>query len=191
MMLALQTKNKTGFIDGTVMKSTTDDVLALQWDRCNYVVLSWILNSISEELFSGQVFSKYAKTVWDELKETYDKIDGSITFNLHKKINTISQNGDSLSDYYHKLNSLWKQFDALVKLPSCGCDNTEFKSHDDLIKLMQFLMGLDECYHAVISNILTRETLPSVQNAFSIMSREESQRDSSSATSSGSALKSQ
>ncbi|XP_071718498.1 uncharacterized protein [Rutidosis leptorrhynchoides] len=115
------------------------------WSRamiCNYVVLSWILNSISEELFSGQVFSKYAKT-----------------------------------------------FDALVKLPSCGCDNTEFKSHNDLIKLMHFLMGLDECYHAIISNILTRETLPSVQNAFSIMSREESQRDSSSATSSGSALK--
>ncbi|XP_071698002.1 uncharacterized protein [Rutidosis leptorrhynchoides] len=133
MLLALQTKNKTGFIDGTVIKSTTDDVLALQWERCNSVVLSWILNSISEELFSGQVFSKYAKTVWDELKETYDKIDGSITFNLHKKINTISQNGDSLSDYYHKLNSSWKQFDALVKLPSCGCDNTEFKSHNDLI----------------------------------------------------------
>ncbi|XP_071695572.1 uncharacterized protein [Rutidosis leptorrhynchoides] len=179
MLLALQTKNKIGFIYGTVIKNTTDNVLALQWDRCNSVVLYWILNSVSEELFSGQVFSKLAKTVWDELKETYDKIDGSITFNLHKKINTITQNGDSLSDYYHKLNALWKQFDALLKLPTCDCNNTEIKDHNDLIKLMQFLMGLDECYHAVRSNILTREKLPSVQTAFSIVSREESHRDSS------------
>ncbi|XP_071688346.1 uncharacterized protein [Rutidosis leptorrhynchoides] len=154
MLLALQTKNKSGFID-------------------------------------GQVFSKFAKTVWDELKETYDKIDESITFNLHKKINTISQNGDSLSDYYHKLNALWKQFDALVKLPSCGCANTEFKSHNDLIKLMQFLMGLDDCYQAVRSNILTKETLSFVQTTFSIAFREESHINSSSVSSSGSALKSQ
>ncbi|XP_071729100.1 uncharacterized protein [Rutidosis leptorrhynchoides] len=89
------------------------------------------------------------------------------------------QNGDSLSDHYHKLNALWKQFDALLKLPTCGCNNTEIKEHNDLIKLMQFLMGLDECYHAVRSNILTREKLPSVQTAFSIVSREESHRDSS------------
>ncbi|XP_071713155.1 uncharacterized protein [Rutidosis leptorrhynchoides] len=97
ILLALQTKNKTGFIDSTVTKNTTDNVLALQWDRCNSVVLSWILNS----------------------------------------------------------------------------------DHNDLIKLMQFLMGLDECYHAVWSNILTREKLPSVQTTFSIVSREESHRDSS------------
>ncbi|XP_071717863.1 uncharacterized protein [Rutidosis leptorrhynchoides] len=98
MLLALQTKNKTGFIDGSEIKSTTDE----------------------------------------------------------------------------------KQFDALVKLPSCGCANTEFKNHNDLIKLMQFLMGLDDCYQAVRSNILTRETLPSVQTAFSIVSREESHINSSS-----------
>ncbi|XP_071688927.1 uncharacterized protein [Rutidosis leptorrhynchoides] len=63
MLLALKTKNKTGFIDGTVIKNTTDNVLALQWDRCNSVVLSWTLNSVSEEFFSGQVFLKLAKTV--------------------------------------------------------------------------------------------------------------------------------
>ncbi|GJW46010.1 RNA-directed DNA polymerase, eukaryota [Tanacetum coccineum] len=60
-----------------------------------------------------------AKHVWDELKETYDKVDGSVfLFNLHHKINSLRQNGISIADYYHKLNALWKQFDALVQLPS-------------------------------------------------------------------------
>ena len=152
----------------------------LQWDRCNSVVLSWILNSISEDLFSGQVFSNSAHDVWEELKETYDKVDGSVTFNLHQKINSLTQNGSSISDYYHKLNSFWKQFDALVKLPTCTCHaSKEFKEHNDLIKLMQFLMGLDNSYESIRSNILSRDPLPSIKSAFAIISREESHRGSS------------
>ncbi|GKE32197.1 ribonuclease H-like domain-containing protein, partial [Tanacetum coccineum] len=51
MLLALEGKNKTGFIDGSCRRSNTDEVLGRQWDRVNAVVLGWILNSISEELF--------------------------------------------------------------------------------------------------------------------------------------------
>ncbi|XP_071712704.1 uncharacterized protein [Rutidosis leptorrhynchoides] len=100
MLLALSTKNKVGFINGTCRKSTDNEVLAAQWDRCNSVVLSWLLSSISEELYSGQIFSATASVVWTELKETYDKVDGSITFNLHQKISSIKQSGSTLSEYY-------------------------------------------------------------------------------------------
>ncbi|GJV23749.1 ribonuclease H-like domain-containing protein [Tanacetum coccineum] len=177
MLLALEGKNKTGFIDGSCRRSNTDEVLGRQWDRVNAIVLGWILNSISEELFLGQIFSKRAKHVWDELKETYDKVDGSVTFNLHHKINSLSQNGSSIADYYHKLNALWKQFDALVQLPRCTCHAAEdFKKHNSLMKLMQFLMGLDDSYMAIRSNILSRDPLPDVRGAYAIISSEESHR---------------
>ncbi|GJV09311.1 ribonuclease H-like domain-containing protein [Tanacetum coccineum] len=61
MLLALEDKNKTGFIDGSCRRSNTDEVLGREWDRVNVVVLGWILNSICEELFLGQFFSKRAK----------------------------------------------------------------------------------------------------------------------------------
>nr|GEV60595.1 ribonuclease H-like domain-containing protein [Tanacetum cinerariifolium] len=73
MLLALAGKNKIDFIDGSCKKSNTDEILGRQWDRVNVVVLGWILNSVSKELFLGQIFSKRAKHVWKELKETYDK----------------------------------------------------------------------------------------------------------------------
>ncbi|GJY04655.1 putative RNA-directed DNA polymerase, partial [Tanacetum coccineum] len=177
MLLALEGKNKIGFIDGSCKKSITDVVLAKQWDRVNAVVLGWILNSISEELFLGQIFSKKAKHVWKELKETYHKVDGSVIFSLHHKINSIKQNGSNLSDYYHKLNALWKQYDAMIELPNCLCTAaSEFKKHNQLLKLMQFLMGLDDSYMSIRSSILSRETLPDVKVAYAIISSEESHR---------------
>ncbi|KAK1422630.1 hypothetical protein QVD17_17916 [Tagetes erecta] len=175
--LALRAKNKMGFIDKTCKKPTDDNVLANQWDRCNSVVLTWLLNSVSEELYVGQVYSELASDVWDDLNETYNKIDGSVMFSLYQKINSVTQNGSSVSDYYHRINTMWKQFDAMIHLPSCTCQaSKEFNDFNQLIKLMQFLMGLDDIYQPVRTNLLTRDPLPTIKTAFSIISREESHR---------------
>ncbi|GJR40529.1 hypothetical protein Tco_1216213 [Tanacetum coccineum] len=115
--------------------------------------------------------------MWDELSETYDKINGSVIFNLHYKINTISQSESKLSDYYHKLNSLWREYDAMVQLPVCTCDDaSDYKDHAQLLKLMQFVMGLNDVYAPIRSTILTTEPLPTVKEAFSLLSRDESHR---------------
>ncbi|XP_071695698.1 uncharacterized protein [Rutidosis leptorrhynchoides] len=151
MTLALQIKNKWGFIDKTCIKDTQDDVLAV---------------------------------VWQELKETYDKLDCAVIFNVYQKINTLTQSGATVSEYYNKLNSYWKQFDALVKLPpctcgaaSCSCDASKgLTYHVSMIKLMQFLMDLDDIYAPIRSHILTSESVPSVRTAFAIISREESHK---------------
>ncbi|KAJ0875397.1 putative RNA-directed DNA polymerase [Helianthus annuus] len=180
MKLALEAKNKFGFINGKCERSTEDLVLASQWDRCNSVVLTWLLNSVSEDLFLGQVFSFTASEVWDDLKETYDKVDGSVVYDLYKKINCISQNGSSVADYYNRLTTMWKQFDAMLKLPTCSCKAAkDYNDFSMLIKLMQFLMGLDDIYQPVRTNLLTREVFPSVKVAFAVVSREESHRLSS------------
>ncbi|GJS53619.1 ribonuclease H-like domain-containing protein [Tanacetum coccineum] len=143
MLLALEGKNKTGFIDGSCRRSNTDEFLGRQWNRVNVVVLG-----------------------------------------LHHKIHTLSQNGSSIADYYHKLNALWKQFDALIELPRCTCHAADdFKKHNQLMKLMQFLMGLDDTYMQIRSSILSRETLPNARSAYAIISSEESHRIATSSVS--------
>ncbi|GJQ98131.1 hypothetical protein Tco_0009270 [Tanacetum coccineum] len=69
-----------GFVNGTCVKSTyvTSVPLSNQWERCNAVVLSCLLSSISEDLYLSQVYSENVAEVWKELKDTYDKLDGSI-----------------------------------------------------------------------------------------------------------------
>ncbi|XP_076950389.1 uncharacterized protein LOC143623340 [Bidens hawaiensis] len=159
------------------VKLNDDEVLASQWDRCNSVVLTWILNSVCDELYVGQVYSESAFDVWEEPRDTYDKVDGLVIFGLYQKIGLLSQNGSSVSEYYHKLTTMWKQFDAMLQLPSCSCQASKsFNDFNTLIKLMQFLIGLDDVYQPVRTNLLTREPLPTVKTAFSIISREESHR---------------
>nr|GEV52780.1 hypothetical protein [Tanacetum cinerariifolium] len=70
-----------------------------------------------------------------------------------------------------------RDFDALTKLPDCTCEaRNEVVDHGKLMKLIQFLMGLDDVYQPIRSRIFTREILPEAKDAFVIISREESLR---------------
>ncbi|GJU22208.1 putative RNA-directed DNA polymerase, partial [Tanacetum coccineum] len=124
--LALQVKHKMGFINGTCVRET-------------YAASAPLLEQ------------------WDrELQETYDRVDGSIVFNLMQKINSFKKGGLPVSEYYHKLNSLWREFDILIKLPDCTCAaRNELSDHAKLLKLTQFLIGknLTEGFLPVLLNL--------------------------------------
>ncbi|GJW59684.1 ribonuclease H-like domain-containing protein [Tanacetum coccineum] len=55
-------------------------------------------------------------------------------------------------------------------------DSDKLKTHDQLIRLMQFLMGHDDVYSSIRSSILITNPLPDVKSAFATLSREESHR---------------
>ncbi|MCI52510.1 hypothetical protein A2U01_0073754 [Trifolium medium] len=48
MQRALGSKNKLRFVDGTMEIPPIHDLNRAQWERCNHLILSWILNSVSE-----------------------------------------------------------------------------------------------------------------------------------------------
>nr|GEW08725.1 ribonuclease H-like domain-containing protein [Tanacetum cinerariifolium] len=59
-----------------------------------------------------------------------------------------------------------KNYDSLVNLPDCTCANSDkLKEHNQLLKLMQFLMGLNEVYASIRSIILTTDLIPDVRGA--------------------------
>nr|GEY95151.1 putative Gag-polypeptide of LTR copia-type [Tanacetum cinerariifolium] len=124
---------------------------------------------------------KNVASVCKELKETYDKVAGYVVYNLLQKINIVKQGGSAVADYYHRLNSLWREFDALAKMPkytcevTCSCDTSkELGLHQQLMKPMQFLIGRYDCYQPVRSSLLIRDPPPEVKDAYNVVSREES-----------------
>nr|GEV39704.1 ribonuclease H-like domain-containing protein [Tanacetum cinerariifolium] len=72
-------------------------------------------------------------------------------------------------------------YDSLVDYPDCICENSEkLKKHNQLLKLMQFLMGLDEVYAPIRSIILTTDPVHDVKGAFATLSRDKSHRSTQS-----------
>lgn len=98
-------------------------------------------------MVSGITYASDAHKVWEDLRERFDKIDGSRAFNLHREIVTLTQGVSTIYEYYSKLKDLWDESKALVPLPSCNCSRSkDFLAHVQQQKLYQFLIGLNDSY---------------------------------------------
>ncbi|XP_033517648.1 uncharacterized protein [Nicotiana tomentosiformis] len=61
VVIALSAKNKLGFINGSLVIPTADSGLQKHWARCNDMVLSWLLKSLSKEIAESVLYSQSAK----------------------------------------------------------------------------------------------------------------------------------
>ena len=105
------------------------------------------MNYVSKELLGGIVYSTNAIVMWRDLKERYDKVDGSRIFQLHNEIASASQGTGSISVYFCCLRYLGVEFDSITHVPGCGCAKSrDFILFMDNQKLLQYLMGLNEWY---------------------------------------------
>lgn len=82
-------KNKLDFVEGSVLLPS-DLELDNKWNRCNAVVMPWILNLVDKSLYSNLVFYMKALDVWAYLCSIYCKIDGTRLFNQLQEISKIN-----------------------------------------------------------------------------------------------------
>ncbi|XP_047258926.1 uncharacterized protein LOC124891164 [Capsicum annuum] len=150
MRIALLGRNKLGLVDGTCRKESIPNSLRYKWECVNAIVLSWLMNSVASNLIGGVVYTTNAQAVWEDLRERFEKIDGSRAFNIHQEIATCNQGTQSVSMYYTNLKDLWDEFESMIPAPSCNCDKSkEFIQYLQRQKLYQFFMGLNESYSQV------------------------------------------
>ncbi|XP_075103660.1 uncharacterized protein LOC142178234 [Nicotiana tabacum] len=140
MRIAILGQNKLGFIDTTCKRGNYGPNLVDLWERCNVIVLSWIMNCVSPELLNGIIYSSNVSAVWNDLKE---------------RLNLI-----------------------VAPVPGRDCEKLrEFVVFMEILKLLQFLMGLNESYEQARSQLLMMIPSPSVNKAYSIIMERESQRE--------------
>lgn len=71
--------------------------------------------------------------------------------------------------------------DALCEIPPCSVESsTKIKAYVDTQKTMKFLMGLNDNYATVRSNVVNMEHLPTVNKVYSMALRHEKQAEMSS-----------
>ncbi|GJU12062.1 uncharacterized mitochondrial protein-like protein [Tanacetum coccineum] len=120
-------------------------------ERANDIIISWILNTISEQIGDNLSFVNSATSLWNELYEHYSQLDGHRIYQVSNDIVQLKQTNTLLSLYYHKLKGYWDELDAL-EAPyacTCKCDYESGKTNGEREQrksLIQFLMGLDDSY---------------------------------------------
>lgn len=109
------------------------------------IEMSWLVNSVTLNLISGIIYDYIAHAVWEDLRERFDKLSCSRSFNLHREIVTQTQGTSSISAYCSKLKDMWDKFEALVPLLGCNCViSKDYVVYLHKHKLYQLFMGLNE-----------------------------------------------
>jgi len=179
--IALRTKGKLGFLDGSCAKPGQSSIKLDQWMKCDSMVVSWLLNSMVPELSEAFLYVNSAKELWDELTERFGESNGPLLFHLEKEIFELHQGGDPVAVYYTKLKRSWDEISDMSDISICTCLETcpSIKKNQELDqrrKLMQFLMHLNDEYEAIRGKILLVDPLPSMNKAYSMIQRVERQR---------------
>lgn len=114
-------KNKVKFITKKCKKPNTDDATFDLWARCNDMVTSWILNSLSKDLADSLQYVNDSKGLWQELDDRYNITNGAKLYHLQKEINYLSQGALDITRYYTKMKILWEELNTLNAHAQCFC----------------------------------------------------------------------
>ncbi|KAH7576655.1 hypothetical protein JRO89_XS01G0125300 [Xanthoceras sorbifolium] len=174
MTLALNSKNKLSFVNGSINAPSkiADPESYAAWSRCNDMVHSWIINTLSPEISDSVIYYSTANEVWEDLRERFSQSNAPRIFEIQRDIAYLRQEQLSVSAYYTKLKGLWDELSSY--------SDAVLGAQQDQQKLMQFLMGLNDSYSGIRGQILLMQPLPSVRQAYSSVSQEEKQRHLSS-----------
>ncbi|GJW54776.1 cysteine-rich receptor-like protein kinase 8 [Tanacetum coccineum] len=71
MLIALSAKNKLKLINGDYAEPSVDSPLRAYWESANDMLISWILNTVSEQIGNHLTFVNSDFALWSELQEHY------------------------------------------------------------------------------------------------------------------------
>ncbi|XP_074339691.1 uncharacterized protein LOC141677589 [Apium graveolens] len=183
MSIALSSKLKYGFVDGTCAKPAQNAPLLMHWMRCNDMVTSWLLNSVSVDIRNSMVYIITARDIWLDLEVRYAQSNVPKLFNLRKELSHLEQGSLSLSGYFTRFRTINDELDSVVNKPryicaQCTCQvNAKLIESEQNVQLTHFLMGLNDTYTAIRGQILLMKPLPTLNQSYAILLQEENQRN--------------
>lgn len=142
MEIALSSKMKLGFVDGTNLKPVSGSPLISYWNRCNHMVISWLLDSVFADIRNSIVYMDSSHSIWTELTIRYAQSNLPKLFNLRKEIAQLSQGSMSITAYDTKYKTPTDELESLTSRPKCDCHtctceiNTKLNVFDLNIQLM-------------------------------------------------------
>ncbi|XP_024005273.1 uncharacterized protein LOC112082191 [Eutrema salsugineum] len=130
VQMALNVRNKLGFIDGTIPKPNEGHRDSGSWSRCNDMVATWLMNSVSKKIGQSLLFISTAEGIWKNLSSRFKQNDAPRVYEIEQRLSTLQQGSMDVSSYYTELITLWEEYKNYIELPVCTCGKCECNAAD-------------------------------------------------------------
>lgn len=171
-MEGLLVKNKSCLIHGSCPRESALLKQCARQDRCNAIVKAWIHNTVTKDLASGLVYNTTARYFCDGFCNMFNKVDTTRIFQLTHNIYYVTQGTLSITAQFDKSKMLWGELTTIDDLVLvCEEDNTLISASKERQKLIQFLLGLNENFAFVRTNLLLKQLLSNLHVAYSATRR--------------------
>ena len=161
-------RGKIGYLIGDKPAPAPEDPTYMTWDAENSMVMTWLVNSMEEDISSNYLCYSTAKELWDNVTQMYSDLGNqSQVYELTLKLGDIRQGEDSVTKYFNSLKRLWQDLDLF--------SDHEWKSVEDASlykrivedhRIYKFLAGLNVEFDEVRRRIIGRTPLPSIAEVF-------------------------
>jgi len=180
VLTALSAKNKVEFVNGTAPRPSETDSSFSSWTRCNNMVASWLVHSVSVHIRQSIIWMDKALDVWNDLKARFSQGDLSRISDLQMEASSLNPGDLSVTDYFTKLRIIWDELDNFRPDPIYSCNEPSViiqRKRED--QAMQFLRGLNDQYNNIKAHILLMEPVPAITKFFSLVIQQERQFNNS------------
>ena len=119
MMTALSAKNKVEFVNGKAPEPWNYDRTHGAWSRCNNMVVSWLVHSVSIPIRQSVLWMDKAEEIWNDLKSRCAQGDLLRVSELQQEASSIKQGSLSVTEYFTKLRVIWDEIENFRPNPVC------------------------------------------------------------------------
>jgi len=121
VVIALSAKHKVAFIDGSCACPDSTSPTFTLWQRNNAMDLSWLLNSLSENIRNSVLYFDTAESLSKDLEERFSQSNKARFFQIQKDVTCLSQGDMDIAGYYTKAKQLWDESHVVNATPLCDC----------------------------------------------------------------------
>ncbi|RVW64787.1 Retrovirus-related Pol polyprotein from transposon RE1 [Vitis vinifera] len=139
----------------------------------NSMVMSWLINSMTNDIGENFMYYGTTKEIWDAARETYSNIDNtSVIFEIKSILQDLRQGDSTVTEYFNILTRYWQQLDIYEELVwKCPEDGLLYKKVIEKERIYKFLLGLNKNLDEVRGRVLSIKPLPSVREVFFLNSQ--------------------
>ncbi|KAL5857493.1 hypothetical protein ACOSQ3_004951 [Xanthoceras sorbifolium] len=178
VQMYIRGRGKLGYLTGDKAEPPASDAQYTVWDAENSIVMVWLVNSMEEEISANYLGFSTAREMWENLKAMYSDLGNhSQIYEIHSRVREAKQGTNSVTKYFAGLKRLWQDLDMFYDHKwKNSADGIYFNQIIESSRIFTFLVGLNIEFDEVRGRIIGRQPLPSINEVFAEVRREQSRR---------------